>query len=242
MRYITIISAMMIVAGCSSVEPYQGQGEYFELQNVNVIERDLSLFKPTLLVSANNIQPQAKLNKDNVPMTTHVVRQGERYQSAVIRWLNEAGYQNVAWSMGDTRLAVMDTAPKNPMTYTGSLKQAISELSAELGFPIRVITDKKSRVAGIYDFEGNARITHVKGNTIKEVVERVVKSYGFRWENGSGLSRSWVSANDYKFGADYYLLTGEHDIETALTVVLEDYPVYSEIVESTGQVIIREDS
>lgn len=240
MRNLLICSVVIAVVGCSSAPDYEGQGEYFELQNVNVIERDLSLFKPTLLVSAGSIQPYENLIK-TTPTTTHVVRQGERYQSAIIRWLNEAGYQNVAWSMGDTRLAVMDTIPEHPMTYTGSLKQVISELSSELGFPIRVVTDKENQVAGIYDFDDNARITHVKGDTIKEVVELVVKSYGLRWDDSPGLSRSWLSSNDYKFGADYYLLTEENDIETALTTVLEDYPVYSDIVESTGQVIIQED-
>ena len=99
MRQLVILSLAAVVAGCSSPE-YQGQGEYFELQNVNVIERDLSLFKPTQLVSTASMQSLSNQQKSTKPMTTFVVRHGERYQAALIRWLNNAGYQNVAWSMG----------------------------------------------------------------------------------------------------------------------------------------------
>ena len=241
MRQLVILSLVAVIAGCSSPE-YTGQGEYFELQNVNVIERDLSLFKPTQLISASDMKaPIGGSQKSNKAMTTYVVRSGERYQAAIIRWLNQSGYQNVAWSMGDTRLLVMDSPPQNPLTYSGSLKQAVSELSAELGFPIRVTTDEKSKVAGVYDFDGLARITHVKGESIKDVTERIVNAYGYRWDNTGGLSRSWVATNNYQFGADYYLLTAQDDIETALTIILEDYPVRSSIVESTGQVIIQEE-
>ncbi|EGU37241.1 hypothetical protein [Vibrio scophthalmi] len=241
MRQLVILSLVAVVAGCSSPD-YNGQGEYFELQNVNVIERDLSLFKPTQLLSTASVKSSIQNGqKSKAPTTTFIVRHGERYQSALIRWLNNAGYQNVAWSMGETRLAAMDTTPQNALTYSGSLKQAVSELSSELGFPIHVTTDEKNKVAGIYDFDGGARITHVKGKSIKEVTERIVKAYGLRWDASSGLSRSWIAPNDYQFGADYYLLTARDDIDTALTIVLEDYPVYSSIVESTGQVIIQED-
>lgn len=44
------LGALVLLSGCASQE-YTGQGEYFELYNVNVIERDLSVFKPTQIVS-----------------------------------------------------------------------------------------------------------------------------------------------------------------------------------------------
>jgi len=86
MRQLVILSLVAVVAGCSSPE-YQGQGEYFELQNVNVIERDLSLFKPTQLISTASMQSlSGNVQKSKKPTSTFVVRHGERYQAALIRY------------------------------------------------------------------------------------------------------------------------------------------------------------
>ncbi len=246
------LGAALLLSGCASQE-YTGQGEYFELYNINVIERDLSVFKPTQMVSTKpeitvSEPPTASVNKTKqsvkkkaVPVPQYHVRPGERYQAALTRWLRAAGSPNVAWSMQDAHLSVMDGIPDKPLRFKGTLKQAVSELSHHLQIPIQVVMDKRHRVAGVYDFAGQARITHVTGDTIKAVTKRVVENYGLRWDDGDGLSRSWLAENDYKFGADYYLLTAKDDIATALTTVLEDFPVHSSIVESTGQVIIQEE-
>lgn len=174
-------------------------------------------------------------------MPEYKVRHGERYQAALTRWVRAAGYPNVAWQMSDAHLAKMDQVSEKPVLFHGSLKQAVSELSAHMNVPIQVAMDKRMKVAGVYDFEGEARITHVTGDSIKAVTQNVVKNYGLRWDNSAALSRSWLAPNDYKFGADYYLLTAKDDIVSALTTVLDDYPLRSSIVESTGQVIVQED-
>ncbi|ENH7396028.1 TPA: toxin co-regulated pilus biosynthesis Q family protein [Vibrio vulnificus] len=270
------LSALVLLSGCASQE-YTGQGEYFELYNINVIERDLSVFKPTQIVSTTSTSASKYDIEDKwdapppiktvtVPTTNSVanitkvtptsqerktkplaiipeykVRHGERYQAALTRWVRAAGYPNVAWQMSQKHLAKMDGLSDKPIIFKGSLKQAVSELSAHLEVPLQVVMDKSMKVAGVYDFDGEARITHVTGTSIKAVTEKVVQNYGLRWDNSDNLSRSWLSPNDYKFGADYYLLTAKDDIETALTIVLDDFPVYSSIVESTGQVIIQEE-
>ncbi|MGF1894067.1 hypothetical protein L4D18_21845 [Vibrio campbellii] len=272
------LGALILLSGCASQE-YTGQGEYFELYNINVIERDLSVFKPTQIVSTSQpnphsyaknkdltdelwssegantqsskskITPISKSSKKNknakakplVIMPEYKVRHGERYQAALTRWIRGAGYPNVAWQMSESHLAKMNSTSEKPLQFQGSLKQAISELSAHLDMPVQIIMDKKMKVAGVYDFGGEARITHVSGSSIKTVTQRVVKNYGLRWDNSAALSRSWLAPNDYKFGADYYLLTAKDDIVTALTTILEQYPLRSSIVGSTGQVIVQED-
>ncbi len=278
------LGALVLLSGCASQE-YTGQGEYFELYNINVIERDLSVFKPTQIVSTastarpstpndgsdewwspipqvntaakpiksatvshvkstNRVvkdQSQAQKSKPLTIVPQYQVRHGERYQAALTRWVRAAGYPNVAWQMSDTHLAKMDSVSDKPVFFKGSLKQAVSELSAHLDMPVQVVMDKRMKVAGVYDFEGEARITHVTGDSIKAVTQSVVKNYGLRWDDSAALSRSWLAPNDYKFGADYYLLTAKDDIVSALTTVLDDYPLRSSIVESTGQVIIQED-
>lgn len=272
------LGTLILLSGCANQE-YTGQGEYFELYNINVIERDLSVFKPTQIVSTspsnrqfdatkNNWADELWLSKQEKPLASkakvtpltkaskkgknvkakplvimpeYKVRHGERYQAALIRWIRGAGYPNVAWKMSEAHLAKIDTTSEKPMQFQGSLKQAISELSAHLDIPIQIIMDKKMKVTGVYDFEGEARITHVSGRSIKAVTQRVVKNYGLRWDNSAALSRSWLAPNDYKFGADYYLLTAKDDIVTALTTILEEYPLRSSIVGSTGQVIVQED-
>lgn len=257
------LGALVLLSGCASQE-YTGQGEYFELYNINVIERDLSVFKPTQIVStastarpskpiksakpvakkaltSSTAKPSVKKNAPLVVMPEYKVRHGERYQAALTRWVRAAGYPNVAWQMSDVHLAKMDSVSDKPVFFKGSLKQAVSELSAHLDMPVQTVMDKRMKVAGVYDFEGEARITHVTGSSIKAVTQRVVKNYGLRWDDSVALSRSWLAPNDYKFGADYYLLTARDDIVSALTTVLDDYPLRSSIVESTGQVIVQED-
>ncbi|WP_045409822.1 hypothetical protein [Vibrio jasicida] len=271
------LGALVLLSGCASQE-YTGQGEYFELYNINVIERDLSVFKPTQIVStaslarpskpndgsdewwsplpqvntaakpvvkkaltSSTVKPHVKKTSPLVVMPEYKVRHGERYQAALTRWVRAAGYPNVAWQMSDAHLAKMDSLSDKPVFFKGSLKQAVSELSAHLDMPVQVVMDKRMKVAGVYDFEGEARITHVTGSSIKAVTQRVVKNYGLRWDDSAALSRSWLAPNDYKFGADYYLLTAKDDIVSALTTVLDDYPLRSSIVESTGQVIVQED-
>ncbi len=272
------LGALILLSGCASQE-YTGQGEYFELYNINVIERDLSVFKPTQIVSTSPSKPQSYATKNDwadvlwssgrvntssskakvtpltkaskksknakakplVIMPEYKVRHGERYQAALTRWIRGAGYPNVAWQMSEAHLAKMDSTSEKPLQFQGSLKQAISELSAHLEMPVQIVMDKQMKVAGVYDFEGEARITHVIGSSIKAVTQRVVKNYGLRWDDSIEPSRSWLAPNDYKFGADYYLLTAKDDIVTALTTILEEYPLRSSIVESTGQVIVQED-
>lgn len=262
------LSALILLGGCASQE-YTGQGEYFELYNLNVIERDLSVFKPTQMVStalsddtrpvsrlqepiakpvplpssqpAKNTPIEEKRVKKAMPISDFTVRHGERYQAALSRWIRTEGYPNIAWQMSPSNLEKMDRISEKPLRFQGSLKQALSELSHHLGVTIQLIMDKRMSVAGVYDFEGEALITHVSGDSIKAVTEQVVTHYGLKWDSSNGLSRSWLAPNDYKIGADYYLLTAKEDIETALTIVLEDFPVYSSIVESTGQVIIQEE-
>lgn len=246
MNKIIVIGLMLgALAGCSSQQDYAGKGEYFELMNINLLEADLSVFKPTqIALTPEVVEPQMPVK----PITkekeiSFVVRKGERYQAAIKRWLREQGYPSVAWSMNAMHSQAIDTVSENKLLFkSNSLKKAVLKLSEELQFPINVIVDEENHVAGIYDFEGEARITHVSGKSLKTVVQRVAENYDLVWIDDSSNKRSWrLVGKDYEFSADYYLLTRFDDYTTALATVLDEYPVYSGVVESTRQVFIQEE-
>ncbi len=240
--YLTLVLGAL--AGCSSQQDYTGKGEYFELATVNLLEADLSVFKPTQIAVTPEVKPAAKPQvTPKEKQLSFVVRKGERYQSAIKRWLREQGYPSVAWSMNDIHSQAIDSVSESRHLFkANSLKKAVKQLSDELQFPINIIVDDKSNVAGIYDFEGEARITHVSGQSLKTVVQRVAENYGLVWVDDSSNKRSWrLVGKDYEFSADYYLLTRYDDYTTALTTVLDEYPVYSGVVESTRQIFIQEE-
>ncbi len=244
MKKALVAVGIALLAGCANQpEEYKGQGEYFELVNVNIIERDLSVFKPTQIAFTPEKpvvqKPKPKVSKKVEPV--FVVRKGERYQVALKRWVRKKGYPSIAWSMDELHSAALDVASDKRLTFKGSLKKAVDKLSDELEVPIKVVVNNQYKVAGVYDFEDKARITHVNGQSLKVVTQRVVENYGLKWVDGGSNKRSWLVATDYEFSADYFLLTAEDDIQTALANILEGYPVYSSILESTGQVFIQEE-
>ncbi len=234
LSFLLALSGAAALSGCAPSSPTEG--EYLELSSINVQYRDLSTFTPTIVTRTDTTirtqKPQA--------LSRFTVKAGERYQSAIKRWLSQSGFNNVAWSLSPASVKALDGATPVLITYHGSLKKALSQLSDTLALPLELIHDQRAGVMGIYDFDGHARITHVSGSSLKQVVQHLVQNYGLRWDSTDGFSRSWLAADDYAFGADYYLLTRRDDIDTALTTVLEDYPVHASIVSSTGQVIIQE--
>ncbi len=100
--------------------------------------------------------------------------------------------------------------------------------------PINLIVDKKANVAGVYDFNDEVRLTHVQGKSLRLVVQNLIEHYGLYWNDSEDSARSWLVNTNYEFSTDYYLITRYDDITTALETVLDGYPVYSSILESTG--------
>ncbi len=240
--YLAIVCAAL--SGCASKE-YKGQGEYFELRHVNIVERDLSPLKPTIMsetkLTAKVVKPKAKPVPK--PIETYLIREGESFESAIRRWLKREGYRKVAWSMNTQHQLTLSKRSSKQQRLDGSFKKVWDELSAQLGVPLKLVEANQNRqkVVGVYDFDGKARITHVGGQSLKAVTQRVVENYEYIWVDTVDQKRSWLSPNDYKFSADYYLLTAWDDVEYALSVVLEGYPVRAAILDSTGQVFIQED-
>lgn len=242
MNKILLLGGMCaLLAGCST-PTYTGQGEYFELENINLVERDLSRLESVQLADTRTATSSSEPKKRPIaPMATYVVFEGESSDSALRRWLKNEGYRNVAWSMSPEHQKVLD-APKEKQVFTGSFKTVWDEYQAQLGLKLHIVktTYHDEPVAGVYDFDGKARLTYVSGDSLREVVKNVVRNYERRWDDALGHKRSWRASNDYQFSADYYLLTPWDDIEGALVTVLEGYPVTASILDSTGQVFIEE--
>ena len=239
-RHLLAVSLLIVLSGCSSEPEYQGEGEYFELTNRHIIERDLSVFRSTTVVDTNKAVALAPF----APVSDYyeaVVNKGEAYNSAIKRWLKAEGYSNIAWSLTDTNRALLSSQSVGGVVFSGSLKQALVELSEQLHMPLNLILDDKARVAGIYDFNDDVRITHVQGDSLRLVTKRLIEHYGLRWNDTEDSARSWLVDTNYEFSSDYYIITQYDDITTALETVLDGYPVYSSILESTGQVFIQEE-
>ncbi|WP_141677114.1 hypothetical protein [Aliivibrio fischeri] len=249
------IAFFMLLTGCSSSE-YQGRGESFALANRHILELDLSTLKPskaaqTTLSAAALARKKALAQsqvseKDASPTTDKMYRftlkAGESYRMAIRRWSTKVGYKNVVWSMKDMGMEAMNGLQSTSVDYHGTLKKVISDVAATLNVPIHLTASEQDHILGLYDFDEEPKLTHIKGESLKGVVRNVVSNYGLHWSDDTDESRSWLAMNDYKFGADYYLLTREHDINAALSVVLSHYPVRSSILESTNQVFILEEN
>ncbi|EGR1049124.1 TPA: hypothetical protein I7108_003486 [Vibrio cholerae O1] len=233
---IILASVISVLSGCAGT---QGQGEFFKLDKVHVIERNLGLFKEAQIVSTERDQQvQPVLARIN---TQYELRQGESYKTALERWIRDEGYSQIAWGMSPNSRAVLERRAPKSERYRTNLKRVVDELSKELDVTINLTFDKPNKVAGVYDFPETPRLVHVKGTSLKAVVASVVKHYGHKWDETGTASRSWLSPNDYQFGAEYFLLTRRDDLAGALKIVLADYPVYSSILDSTGQVFVQEE-
>nr|AKN40315.1 hypothetical protein [Vibrio tasmaniensis] len=102
-----------LLAGCST-PTYTGQGEYFELENINLVERDLSRLESVQLADTRTATSSSEPKKRTIaPMATYVVFEGESSDSALRRWLKNEGYRNVAWSMSPEHQKVLDAPREN---------------------------------------------------------------------------------------------------------------------------------
>ncbi|EDL52194.1 hypothetical protein VSAK1_26580 [Vibrio mediterranei AK1] len=234
-----------VIAGCANKPDYQGQGEYFELTNVNLVERDLSKVMPTVLTQTDvKVKPKTVVKKRPVKaLDTYVLLEGESYEKALRRWLRGRGYNNIAWSVTPSHESALQEKAEKGQVFTGSFKKVWDELEKLTGIPLNLVQtqQEKQKVAGVFDFQGNARLIRVSGSSLKSVIANVVKNYDMVWVDSTDNRRSWLAKDDYQFSADYYLITERDDIDTALTNILDGYPVAASIIESTGQVLIEEE-
>ncbi|MCG9625364.1 hypothetical protein L1D34_10965 [Vibrio mediterranei] len=241
---IFLLGLPLLFTGCASPS-YEGQGEYLELTHLNVVERDLSTFLATNVNHTQTKTPSTPVMPSSATSASiskhYIVRNGETYREGLRRWLKSEGYNNMAWALSKQANQALSQTATHVFNRQGTLKTAMTLLSAELHTPIHLTVSKKDAVAGIYDFEDLPLITHVKGNSLKQVLREVVLHYGYRWVDGDDTARSYLAKRDYHFGAEYYLLTTENDVDGALSTILEPYPVKAQILASTGQVFIVED-
>lgn len=238
--------ACAVLAGCAAPQ-YTGQGEYFELENVNLVERDLSLIEPLPLLDTMLPvvpEPKKRIIKKPNPLSSYMLREGESYESAMRRWLKREGYQSIAWSVQPEHHVQLSDKAEAKQIFYGSFKKVWAELGKQLDIPLQVVSTEyqNQKVAGVYDFEGKARITRVGGDSLRPVIQNVVEHYGFKWDDSLTHRRSWLAKHDYAFSASYYVVTPWDDIDTALRTVLDGYPVTASILDSTGQVFIEEEN
>ncbi|MGR5456114.1 hypothetical protein ACPV5N_19700, partial [Vibrio alfacsensis] len=119
-----------VIAGCANQPDYQGQGEYFELTNVNLVERDLSKVMPTLLTQTDiKVKPQTATKKRPVKaLDTYVLLEGESVEKTLRRWLRGRGYNNIAWSVTPSHESALQEKAEKGQVFTGSFKKVWDEL------------------------------------------------------------------------------------------------------------------
>lgn len=234
--------ALFFLSACSSAPPYQGQGEYFELSTVHLIERDLSPLRPAEL----GVSTPGGLTPPRWPAApgeAFLLPAGQSYLTILKGWLAREGADFIAWSLSDPSRAALNAVNRSPIEVRGGLKAALDRLSNESGVRVALVQShepNQAQVMAVVDFDGPASLMRLSGRALSQVLQAVTEHYGYVWVPGNDPKRSYLAPTDYHFGADYYLVTREGDIDTALEDVLSGYPLHASIVETTGQVFIEE--
>lgn len=191
--------------------------------------------------SAANALLTSPLSKSIIPKTKRLafrVHSGERYRSALLRWVHRSGADNVAIAQEPDFLRALDNLATRDFAISGSLEQAVAALSLHdptLSELTLYSLSKKGMVA-LHPYKNEAvTLFNVQGKTLQAAVKGVVKHYRWYWDDND----SW-SVDDYPFPASYPLVTRIGDISKALAIVLKQYPLEARRLDATKTIYIRE--
>lgn len=161
----------------------------------------------------------------------------ESYFDAINRWLKNAGYQNVAWSIDDHTAEELKKNPAGIVSFAGSVRTVLPTLSKQLGVPFYL--SETSNLAAIHQWHNReVQIVMVRGSSMKVAIEQLASDYGWNWSDDTTTNKSWLAKNDYPFSGSYPLVTPKNDIAKALRVVLEGYPISAKLLTGTQSLFI----
>ncbi|XEV14923.1 hypothetical protein ACBZ90_18215 (plasmid) [Vibrio alginolyticus] len=169
--------------------------------------------------------------------TNYLISKGEAPYHAIQRWFESKKFARVAFALNDEQQAALLEPLKQSVHYHGTLPDAIAELGKQLELPLHF--DMQRGIAAIHTLDVIPDIQWVHGNTLKQAVANLARSYGWHWTN-EGAQASWMSGNDYPLMSEFGVVTPRGAFDEALDTVLDGYPVKAQLIAGTRQVFIRE--
>ncbi|EGQ8533394.1 PFGI-1 class ICE element type IV pilus protein PilL2 [Vibrio parahaemolyticus] len=169
--------------------------------------------------------------------TNYFISKGEAPYHAIQRWFESKKFARVAFALDDKQQAALLDPLEQSVNYHGTLPEAIAELGKQLELPLHF--DMQRGIAAIHTLDVVPDIQWVHGNTLKQAVANLARSYGWQWQD-DGAQASWMSDNDYPLMSEFGVVTPRGAFDEALDTVLDGYPVKAQLIAGTRQVFIRE--
>ena len=208
----------------------------------------ISTIKPAAaLQKKTDIAPQGKTTTSSSPSTafsqvkkskpqpTYIVRQGERYITALEHWLTQAKIQRVAYSLPPDVTAALNAPSENGQVFNGSLREVVHQLSQTIKKPL-YFTQAANGLAAVHTFKGSVDIRWVHGATLKAAIQHLTADYHWHWSE----KKSWLSPDDYPLLANYPIVVPKNDFAAALNIVLDGYPLMAQQLTATKTLFIVE--
>lgn len=173
--------------------------------------------------------------KKSKPQPTYIVRQGERYITALEHWLTQAKIQRVAYSLPPDVTAALNAPSENGQVFNGSLREAVHQLSQTINKPL-YFTQAANGLAAVHTFKGSVDIRWVHGATLKAAIRHLTADYHWHWSE----KKSWLSPDDYPLLASYPIVVPKNDFAAALNIVLDGYPLMAQQLTATKELFIVE--
>ena len=165
---------------------------------------------------------------------SHFIYPDESYFDAMNRWLARDNFKQVAWSLDDDTMMVLNSAPTGTISFAGTTQGVMRELSRQLGTPFEFTYERKRHMAALHQFHGReVQIVEVKGRSIQDAVASVANEYQWQWQD-----ENWHSPHNFTLQSHYPIVTPKGDINRALTTVLNGYPVDAKLLNSTRTLFI----
>lgn len=189
-------------------------------------------------VSTSVAKPKTVTSRSAVEANTnYFISKGEAPYHAIQRWFESKKFARVAFALDDKQQAALLEPLEQSVNYHGTLPDAITELGKQLELPLHF--DMQRGIAAIHTLDVVPDIQWVHGNTLKQAVANLARSYGWQWQN-DGAQASWMSDNDYPLMSEFGVVTPRGAFDEALDTVLDGYPVKAQLIAGTRQVFIRE--
>lgn len=248
---------ILLIGGCQTTA---NTGEYFEVEKLNIIERDLTVnyvssskkTSPTKPIKLKKALAKPKISSlPNKPLSppkkvvqrSYYIYKGESYKNAISRWFNRSGYDAVAWSIGKSMEKKLNATSNIKTTYTGSMPYVMSQLSYKLAEKDNqrffISMDKRLKMGAVHEWQDRyVKIINIHGDTLQETVKNLVNDYGWNWDD----KQSWRSKNHFAgFAISFPIVSPTDDIGFALNQLLNNRSVRAEYHDGTRTVFINDD-
>jgi len=188
-------------------------------------------------VTPVNVEPPSPVIETPV-LYSYFIYHDERYTDAINRWLKNDNFNHIAWAINEPTAQALNASPTGTLSFAGDISAAIQQLAKQLNIRLFVQVDRYRSQIGIHQWQGReVQISLISGSSLQAAILNLAEQYDWTWiENGK--DKSWLATNDYPFGSAYPIITPKGDLDSALRIVLEGYPVSAQLLDATHMLFI----